>query len=290
MGRHLKPSEALFASVAAILRPQAKLLIAHGIPLSTVVEMMKKAYVRVADEEYGIGGQTPTDTRVSLLTGVHRKDVRRIRAEGPDEAPVTRGLDALSEVVTRWISDRRYCGRDGRPRALPRHAGDGPGHSFDSLAYGVSSDLKPRTILDELERLGIVRVEEARVVLETEAFIPDRGSDESLHYFGANVRDHILAATHNICGQTPPMLEQSVFSEALSPESANELLHLSRELWSEMLKRMIRRTAELEIRDAAAGRATQRINLGVYFHSETRPPGDGARSNRPARKSSRRAS
>jgi len=271
MGRLLKPSEALYASLAAILAPLAKLLIAHGIPLSTVVEMLKKAYVRVADEEYGIGAESPTDTRVSLLTGVHRKDVRRIRACPPDALPETHRLDALSQVVTRWISDRRYCGRDGRPRPLSRHGGESV-YSFDSLAYGVSSDLKPRTLLDELQRLGVVRLHEERVYLEVDAFIPDRGSDESRHYFGANVRDHIAAAVHNILGHSPPTLEQSVFSEALSPESANELLHLSRELWSEMLRRMIRRTAELERRDGDAGRVTQRINLGVYFHSEPRAP------------------
>lgn len=287
MGRHLKPSDMLFASVAALLRPLAKLLIAHGVPLSTVVEMMKKAYVRVAADEYAIGSTPPTDTRVSLLTGVHRKDVRRIRAEQPDEIPAIRRLDALSEVVTRWISDRRYCGRDGLPRALPRRSGDGAVHSFDSLAYGVSSDLKPRTLLDELERLGVVRLDRDRVVLQVDAFIPDTGSQESLHYFGNNVRDHIAAATHNILGGSPPELEQSVYSDGVSPESANELLHLSRELWSEMLKRLIRRTAELELRDAAAGRATERVNLGIYFHSEPRPPDPGARP--PARKP-RRAS
>ena len=286
MGRLLKPSEALFASLAAILRPLAKLLIAHGISLSTVVEMLKKAYVRVADEEYGMGGERPTDTRVSLLTGVHRKDVRRIRSSSPDETSPTGRLDTLSEVVTRWISDRRYCGRDGKPRPLPRHSGDGAVHSFDSLAYGVSSDLKPRPILDELERLGVVRLEEERVALQVDAFIPDRGSDESLHYFGANVRDHIAAAAHNILGHSPPTLEQSMWSEGVSAESANELLHMSRELWSEMLKRVIRRTAELELRDGDAGRATHRVNLGVYFHFESRPPGDRRRSLRkPARPS-----
>ncbi len=272
MGRLLKPSSALLSSVAGILRPLVRLLIAHGITLPTVVEMLKQAYVRVADAEYGLGEERPTDTRVSLLTGVHRKDVRRLRSAPPAASSPTARLDTLSEVVTRWISDRRYLGRDGKPRALARSASAGAAHTFDSLAYGVSSDLKPRTILDELLHLGMVRLDGERVVLEVEAFIPDRGTEESVYYFGENVRDHLAAAAHNLLGRSPPYLEQSVWSEELSPESVNDLLHLSRELWSEMLKRVIRKTAELEIRDRAAGRATERFNLGVYFHSEPRKP------------------
>ena len=82
---------------------------------------------------------------------------------------------------------------------------------------------------------------------------------------------------HNLLGGAPPFLDQAIYSDDLSPESANELLHLSREQWSAVLKALVRRTAELESRDKAAGRATERVNVGMYFYSERRgaPPEDG---------------
>lgn len=277
MGRLLKPSSTLFASIARILRPLARLMIANGITLPGAVEMLKEAYVDVASRDFPLGDAPPTDSRVSLLTGVHRKDVKRLRggSRRAGAAP-TDSLNVLSEVVTRWATDRRYLGRDGRPKPLPRAAA-GNRLDFDSLAYGISSDLKPRPILDELLRLGVVGEEDGRLVLNVEAFVPPRGGDEKDFFLGENAGDHLAAGVHNLLGGAPPFLDQAIYSDDLSPESANELLHLSREQWSAVLKALVRRTAELESRDKAAGRATERVNVGMYFYSERRgaPPEDG---------------
>lgn len=271
MGRILAPSPVLLASLARILRPVARLMIANGIPLPAAVEMLKDAFVKVAATEFPIGDAPPTDSRVSLLTGVHRKDVRRLRAGiRPAGAGANASLNVLSEVVTRWASDRRYVGKDGKPRVLARSAA-GSGRSFAGLAYGISSDLKPRSILDELLRLGMVSVDDRdRVTLRVEAFVPSRSGDEKHFFFGENAGDHLAAGVHNLLGRSPAFLDQAVYSDDLSAEGVNEMLHLSREQWSEVLRTLVRRTAELEVRDKAAGRATQRLNVGMYFYTEDR--------------------
>ncbi len=277
MGRLLEPSSALLASIARILRPLARLLIARGITLPAAVEMLKDAYVKVAITDFRLGDAPPPDTRVSLLTGVHRKDIRRLRDESRSPQDMT-ALNVLSEVVTRWATDRRYRTRDGRPRVLSRSPGARSSVSFASLAYSISSDLKPRPILDELVRLGMASVDEAEnVTLHVEAFVPPRDADERNFFLGENVGDHLAAGVHNLSGGDPPYLDQAVYSDDLSPESVNALLHLSREQWSEVLRVVVRRTAELEAKDKAAGRATHRINVGMYFYAEPRavPPQDG---------------
>jgi hypothetical protein len=204
--------------------------------------------------------------------------VRRLREE--DRAPEDMtALNVLSEVVTRWATDRRYRTREGKPRVLARSATARSSVSFSSLAYSISSDLKPRPILDELVRLGMVTVDgEENVTLNVEAFVPPKDADERNFFLGENVGDHLAAGVHNLSGGDPPFLDQAVYSDDLSPESANALLHLSREQWSEVLRVVVRRTAELEAKDKAAGRATHRINVGMYFYSEPRavPPGDGS--------------
>jgi hypothetical protein len=265
----------LLASLARILRPLVRLMIANGITLPSVVEMLKDTYVKVAAEDFRIGEAPPPDTRISLLTGVHRKDVKRLRESAHARGADVAALNVLSEVVTRWISDRRYVGRDGKPRALPRTARAGVTHSFASLAYGISSDLKPRPILDELKRLDMVSVDDDdRIALKVEAFVPGRSGEEKAFFFGENAGDHVAAGVHNLLGEAPAFLDQAVYSDDLSPDSVNTLLHLSREQWSEVLKTLVRRTAELEAIDKAAGRATERLNVGMYFYSEPRaaPP------------------
>lgn len=274
MGRLLEPSSALLASIARILRPLVRLLIARGITLPAAVEMLKDAYVKVAVTDFRLGDAPPPDTRVSLLTGVHRKDIRRLR--DADRAPEDMtALNVLSEVVTRWATDRRYRTRDGKPRVLPRSSTARHPVSFASLAYSISSDLKPRPILDELVRLGMVALDaEENVTLNVAAFVPPKDADERNFFLGENVGDHLAAGVHNLSGGDPPYLDQAIYSDDLSPESVNALLHLSREQWAEVLQVVVRRTAELEAKDRAAGRATHRINVGMYFYAEPRavPP------------------
>ena len=274
MGRLLEPSSALLASIARILRPLVRLLIARGITLPAAVEMLKDAYVKVAVTDFRLGDAPPPDTRVSLLTGVHRKDIRRLR--DADRAPQDMtALNVLSEVVTRWATDRRYRTREGKPRLLPRSTTARHPISFASLAYSISSDLKPRPILDELVRLGMVTLDdEENVALNVAAFVPPKNADERNFFLGENVGDPLAAGVHNLSGGDPPFLDQAVYSDDLSPESVNALLHLSREQWSEVLQVVVRRTAELEAKDRASGRATHRINVGMYFYAEPRavPP------------------
>ena len=274
MGRLLEPSSALLASIARILRPLVRLLIARGITLPAAVEMLKDAYVKVAVTDFRLGDAPPPDTRVSLLTGVHRKDIRRLRDADRSPEDMT-ALNVLSEVVTRWATDRRYRTRDGKPRVLPRSSTARHPVSFASLAYSISSDLKPRPILDELVRLGMVALDaEENVTLNVAAFVPPKDADERNFFLGENVGDHLAAGVHNLSGGDPPYLDQAIYSDDLSPESVNALLHLSREQWAEVLQVVVRRTAELEAKDRAAGRATHRINVGMYFYAEPRavPP------------------
>jgi hypothetical protein len=67
-------------AVALVLRPLARLMIDHGLQLPSVVELLKQALVNEAAGAYGLADKASTDTRIALLTGVHRKDVKRLRS------------------------------------------------------------------------------------------------------------------------------------------------------------------------------------------------------------------
>ena len=73
------PSPALLRALRHALRPLVRLMIAGGVTLPALIEMLKGLLVDVADKEFGLAGKAPTDSRVSLVTGVHRKDVSRLR-------------------------------------------------------------------------------------------------------------------------------------------------------------------------------------------------------------------
>lgn len=262
----MKPEPQLVDAVLLLFRPLARLCIENGLILANLEEMLKSALVDVASSEFGVDGAPPTDSRVSVLTGVHRKDVRRLRARLRQGLTPSIALSLAAEVIARWISDPAFHDRHGRPKALPLSGGKGP--SFDSLVTGVSRDVRPRVLLDELGRVGAVELDGDTVALHGGSFVPRRGLAEKAFYLGRNGHDHLAACVHNLLGRQPAMLENSVFSHELSLESIEQLAVLTREQWQAMLQRLVAETAAAEARDAASGKASRRMNVGIYFYHE----------------------
>jgi hypothetical protein len=251
--------------VQVLLRPLVRLLIEHGVPFYQLTELLKGVYVDVALRDFPLEGKGPTDSRVTLLTGVHRKDVKRLRNERPalDEPPKSVSLGAV--LVARWTGTAAFLDAEGRPRPLPRKATRGP--SFEKLVASVSKDIRPRAVLDEWLRLGVAHLDgDDCVCLNAEAFVPSRGFEEKSYYFGRNLHDHVAAAVHNLAGRRPALLERSVYYPDLSKESVAELAKLATRAGMEALQAVNRRALELKRRDAADDAATHRMNFGVYFY------------------------
>jgi hypothetical protein len=266
------PEPALAAeAISLLLRPLARLMIDHGVQLASMVELLKKALVDEALASYGVAEKSATDTRVALQTGVHRKDVKRLR-----EAPRTPGIAApmvplAASVVGRWISEPRFLNADQSPRMLARTPSLGsPGEpDFTDLVNEVSRDVGARAVLDELLRLGVVAVDpEGMVALSEGAFVPQKGLSESFHFLAANVSDHLSTAVHNLAPgrEGPSMLEQSAFSMDLSDEQAQELGQLARRLWSKSLRQFMQTASVAELRSQSSDGARYRVRYGVYFH------------------------
>jgi hypothetical protein len=261
------PPGALLRAIRHVCRPLAHLLLAHQITLPMLVELLKSVFVEVAVREFPIEGKRQTDSRVHLLTGVHRKDVRRLRARGvePLEAPASVSLGA--QLVARWTGMAAYQDAEGRPRPLPRSAEAGREPGFDDLVSSVSTDIRSRAVLDEWLRLGVATLDaEDRVCLNAEAFVPSRGFDEKAFYFGRGVHDHIAACAHNLSDVRPPLFDRSAHYGGLTGESVAELSKLAARVGTEALQAINRRALELQKRDEGKGTARRRIDMGIFFY------------------------
>lgn len=266
------PEPALAAeAISQVLQPLARLMIDHGLQLPSMVEMLKKALVDEAGKTYGLAGKGSSDTRISLLTGVHRKDVKRLA-----EMPVSAGLaspmvSVAASVVARWISEPRFLNADQSARALARTPTRGRAGEpdFTTLVAEVSRDVGARAVLDELARLGVVDLrEDGYVALKSTAFVPHEGLSESFHFFAANVGDHLSAVVHNLTPDRrgPLMLDQSAFSQDLSPEQADQLHLQARRLWASVLQQFLQTATVAEQRSEGGDGPRHRIRFGVYFH------------------------
>lgn len=273
------------AVVEQLFQPLAQIMISHSLQLGSITEMLKKAMVDAALKQQA-SDRVMTDSRIAILTGVHRKDVRRLRTT---EAPKTalESYDPLmsigAQVVARWISEPAYLNSQNKARALartPRYASAGE-PDFTGLVAEVSRDIGARAVLDELERLGIVsKSSGTHVQLQSDAFVPQEGLSESFHFLAANVSDHLATAVHNLRPDRagPPMLEQSAFSHELSVEDASELEQTARLLWTRVLQQFLQKATAAEKRSRKKPDAYHRVRFGMYFHSAEMPAAPKAKT------------
>jgi hypothetical protein len=258
-------------AIAQMLQPLARLMIGHGLQLMPMVELLKKALVDEAQIAYSLSDKASSDTRVALLTGVHRKDVKRLR-EAPNDSPVTAPMVPIAAaVVARWISEPLYLNADQSARPLARTSRQsGLGEpDFSTLVAEVSRDVGARAVLDELLRLGVVALrEDGYAVLKSASFVPKDGLSELFHFLAANVSDHLAAAVHNLAPdrQVPLMLEQSAFSLDLSQAQAEQLQLRARQLWSVALKQFLQTATVAKQRSQGDEGPKHRVRFGVYFH------------------------
>lgn len=264
-------------ALRALLRPLVRLLLSRQITYPALASLLKEIYVAVADEDFQLPEKRQTDSRVSLLTGIHRKEVSRLRGEQrPDqEAPASVSLGAL--ILSRWVGVALFQTDDGKPMPLARQPRDNGAPSFETLVQSVSKDIRPRAVLDEWLRLGIAHVDANQCVcLNVEAFVPESGFEEKAYYFGRNVRDHIAAAAHNLQGEGTPLMERSVYYSRLSEASTRELAELSERVGMDAMHAVNRRALELQESEAASNSAAplRRMNFGVYYFETDCEPGD----------------
>ncbi|POG03649.1 hypothetical protein BGP82_20515 [Pseudomonas putida] len=264
----LPPS--MLSALRRVMRPLVRLMLRKGVTYTMFADLLKEVFVDVAHREFRLNDTAPTDSRISLLTGVHRKDVRRLRNEGDTaRATLPDNITLGAQLVNVWTNTPPFCSAPGQARALARLASVGGDCSFDALVARVSTDIRGRVVLDEWLRLGVVRLDEQDCVhLEAHAFVPQKGFDEKAAYFGHNLHDHACAAVHNLSGEGQPFFERSVHYDALSPASVEHLRDVVAKDGMQTLLAFSRLAAELESVDEPGIEQRQRITVGLYFYTE----------------------
>lgn len=273
--------DALLRPVRRLLRPLIRLLIQGGVTFPALADLLRSLYVEVAARDLLREPRARTDSRISLLTGVHRKEIRRWRSETHEPDAVPPVITRTGQIIARWLRGDDYVDSEGQPRPLPRLPRPEGGPSFESLVQSVTSDVRPRAVLDDWLNHGIVSVDAADlVVLDTAAFVPRPGSVEQLFYFGRNLHDHLSAAAANVTSTGPaPFVERAAHYDNLSPTTVARLEAMGREAAQRLLTEFNRQALDLlDANDRELEQAPEtprhRLNLGLYLFVENDPAGE----------------
>ena len=258
----------LLDAAEAVLAPLARLCVAQGLPFAQAEELFKRAYVLAARDARRASGTAATRdvSQVSISTGINRREVARITADLQPLA-VQRPAPA-TQVFLRWVSSKKLRRPGGLPRPLPR---TGKAPSFEALAQSVTRHVHPRSLLDELCRLGLASLSDdgQTVSLLTDRFVPRDDEPRLYGFLGANVGDHLSGATANVLHRDRRHFEQALFTDELSAEAADTLRSLAQTLWASLAAAAVPALEQLIADDKALGRpARSRGRIGLFSYHE----------------------
>ncbi len=262
--------QALSAAAIRLLRPLVRILLREGISYKTFVDLVKWVYVDVAMKEFGIEGRKQSISRVSVITGLSRKEVLRVRRlERPDDSASAEKYNRAARVIAGWRRDKDFLDAKGRPASLPM---TGKGATFAELIRRFSGDVPVRALLDELIRIGAVKkLRNNRIRLLARVYVPEGSDVDKLQILGTDVSYLIATIDHNLQhGDRRPFFQRKVFYDNLPDEALPKFRKLSTKKAQRLLELLDRWLAEhdRDINTSVEGTGRNRAGLGIYYIEE----------------------
>jgi hypothetical protein len=197
--------QTLLRAYRVLMGPLVRILLRQGISYAEFSEVVKAVYVEVALKDFKVAGRRTTRTRLAVVTGLTRKEVKRVIDEALKEKYESKTkYNRLGRVLVGWHTDTDFTGPYGMPLEL-QYETNNPGEpTFSELVRRHSGDMSPRSILDELIRVGAVRETDAGWfrVLRRE-YIPEALGQHNFERTGVVVRNFVNTVDYNMTKPAP---------------------------------------------------------------------------------------
>lgn len=256
---------ALLHACKALLKPVVSFLMKCGMTWREFADISKSLFVDVAGADYGIKDRPTNVSRVSLLTGISRKEVKRQREllEHPAEAPVSKASDA-TRVLSGWHQDADFHNTDGQPKALPL---EGEGASFAGLCQRYAGDIPMTTMLKELRRTGAVAEKKpGKLTVEQRSYMPAHFDPQWILSAGSALADLGDNVNHNLTAgdDTPSRFLGRAMDPTIDAAAIPEFREFIDSLGQTFLEQVDDWLAEHRSKDGGGGRQA-RLGVGLFL-------------------------
>lgn len=252
-----------------ILKPLIAILHRESIAFEEFSQIARKIYVEVAEEKLLNAGERPSNSRISVTTGLTRRDVAQLRKLSADDllfdVHVNRGL----RVINGWMTDSEFLQQNGLPASLPLQGEDG---SFNSLVQRYSGDVPHKAMLKELQLNGIITLQDGdKVTLNNQAYIPKKSEEERLALMGQDISELIHTIDHNHHNSPEQAYYQrKVCYDNLPVEAVAQFRNMAAEDCQALLIKFNSWLVKHD-RDStptASGNGRMRAGVGLYYFEE----------------------
>lgn len=253
------------AALRLLFRPVARIMLRAGINWRELADVCKATYVEVATEDFGIRGRPTNISRVAILTGLTRKEVRRLRDLLEDASPeVFNRMNYATRVLSGWHQDEEFLGSDGKPLALPR---EGDAGSFESLCHKYSGDVAATTMLKELKHVGAVtETEDGKLTVRMRTYMPSMMDPERMLSSGSVLEDMGYTVAYNLDRKEtdPGRFERRATNTRVRAKALPAFREFIEIEGQTFLERVDAWLSEHEIKDGDDSKSI-RLGLGTYW-------------------------
>lgn len=189
-----------------VMRPVVRILLRYGIGYREFAEVTKMAFVDVASSDFGLRGRPTNISRVAVMTGLTRKEVRRLRDQiATGESTISVKTTPFTQVLHHWHSQSEFTDANGKPKRLPFAGDEG---SFTSLVKKFGGDIPAGAMRTEMKRVGVLKEDDLGSLMVVDRFFKSESEHETL----VSVLVHsVYTLLSNIAHNTDPALKDSVW-------------------------------------------------------------------------------
>jgi len=259
----------LLNAVAQILRPLVRILLRNGVASDAVTELVRQAFVDVAEAEFQLEGKRQTTARISVITGLNRKEVARLRGGSGLSEEGRKHWNRAATVLGAWYRDEAFLDRKGDPLDLPFEAAT---PSFAGLVKKYSGDMQPRAVADELLRVDAIEEVDGRLRMTTRGYVPSSDPETIIdEILGVDTAQLIETIDHNILAESDEKLFQlKVLATNMREDRVAEFNSYSRRLARGVIDELNRWLSERDLGKDWSG-DDQRFELGMGIYQINRP-------------------
>ena len=260
----------LYSALIKILKPLTRILLRNGVSFVSFAELAKWVYVDVATKEFAIKGRKQSTSRVSIITGLSRREVMRVRKlPVPYASASPESHNRAARVIAAWRREKEFLDVRGIPKSLPF---EGKGVTFSKLVQRFSGNVPPRAVLDELLRVGAVeRGDKGNVALRVRAYIPERNDSQRLDLFGTDVGHLLSTIDWNLDpGTSGPLFQRKVAYDNLPEEILPKFRSLFHKKAQALLENADRWLAQRDrdVNPDIKGSGRHKAGFGIFFFEE----------------------
>jgi hypothetical protein len=216
-----------------LLEPVVRVALRYGFSIQDLIEGAKIAFIKVATKELATQGEAVNVSRLSIMSGLQRRDVMRILE---NSEPYEESVSMITRVVGMWSTNKRFLDKLGNPKPLHYSASD---NEFSALVGLISKDLNAGTILNELQRRELVNRKGSVVTLLRTA-LQTRDDQDALQILAEDSADLTASILENVKEEGAVNHQAKTEFDSVPEEYSEEirkwLLQKGRALHSEIKK------------------------------------------------------